>query len=300
MANIIDPAWALKTSSLLVPTSSAAVEPTVVPDPPEYQLVGETGSTTLWIVFAIQFIASVAFILLAWRVPVQKRLFNIITALITIFASLSYYAMATGDGVALAHFVVTEVHKHAPDTVEEVYRQVYFARYIDWAVTTPLLLLDLSFLAGLSGADILVAVVADVIMILTGLFAAFAAEENSKWGWYAISCAAYLFIVYILAVGGRRAVSSKSNATSSLFAAIGGFTLILWTLYPIVWGIADGARKWSVDTEIVAYAILDVLAKPVFGFWLLLAHGKNIPAIEGFWSQGLTGEGNVRLDDEEA
>lgn len=39
-----------------------------------------------------------------------------------------------------------------------------------------------------------------------------------------------------------------------------------------VWGIADGSRKIDVDAEIIAYAVLDVLAKPVFGFWLLFTH----------------------------
>jgi hypothetical protein len=33
----------------------------------------------------------------------------------------------------------------------------------------------------------------------------------------------------------------------------------------------------SVDAEIVAYAILDVLAKPVFGTWLLFTHDR-LPA----------------------
>lgn len=28
----------------------------------------------------------------------------------------------------------------------------------------------------------------------------------------------------------------------------------------------------GLDAEIVAYAVLDVLAKPVFGFWLLFTH----------------------------
>lgn len=39
-----------------------------------------------------------------------------------------------------------------------------------------------------------------------------------------------------------------------------------------IWGIADGSRHIDVDAEIVAYAVLDVLAKPVFGFWLLFTH----------------------------
>ena len=230
----------------------------------------------------------------------QKRLFHVLTSFITTFAAISYFAMATGDGNSYAHIVIRESHKHnIPDTVEHVFRQVFWARYVDWSVTTPLLLLDLAFLAGMDGASILVALVADVIMVLTGLFAAFGKNDGQKWGWYTIACIAYLVIVYQLVVSGRRAVMSKSSSTSKLFASIGGFTLILWTLYPIVWGIGDGARKWSVDAEIVAYAILDVLAKPVFGFWLLFAHGRNATAIEGFWSHGLEGEGALRVGDDE-
>ncbi|PMD17062.1 putative opsin-1 [Hyaloscypha hepaticicola] len=292
-----------KTSKLLVPTPSPTPSvspiPTVIPNVPHYERVGETGTKTLWVVFVLMLLSTLAFVAMSWRVPVQKRLFHVITTMITTFAAISYFAMATGDGNSYAHIVVKEAHKHVPNTIEHVFRQVFWARYVDWSVTTPLLLLDLAFLAGMDGASILVAIVADIIMVLTGLFAAFGKNDGQKWGWYAIACIAYLVIVYQLVVSGRRAVMSKSNSTSKLFASIGGFTLILWTLYPIVWGIGDGARKWSVDAEIIAYAILDVLAKPVFGFWLLFAHGRNATAIEGFWSHGLEGEGALRVGDDE-
>ncbi|KAL2059870.1 hypothetical protein VTL71DRAFT_10025 [Oculimacula yallundae] len=305
---MIDPtqvieAFAKKTSSLLVPTSTHSPHPTalptVLPDVPIYEKVGATGSKTLWVVFFIMFISTLAFYYMAWRTPVQKRLFHIITALITTFATLSYFAMATGDGNSFAHSVVKESHKHTPDTVEHIFRQVFWARYVDWALTTPLLLLDLAFLAGMNGANITVTIVADLIMVLTGLFAAFGHTDGQKWGYYAMGCAAYLVIVYQLVVPGRRAVSAKGNSTAKLFASIGGFTLILWTLYPIVWGIGDGARKWSVDAEIISYAILDVLAKPVFGFWLLFAHSKNASAVEGFWTHGLANEGALRVGDDD-
>jgi len=245
------------------------------------------------------FISTLAFYYLAFRVPVQKRLFHVITALITTFASISYFAMATGDGNSFAHIVVKEAHKHTPDTVEHIFRQVFWARYVDWALTTPLLLLDLAFLAGMNGANITVTIVADLIMVLLGLFAAFGRTDGQKWGYYTIACIAYLVIVYQLVVPGRRAVAAKSNSTAKLFASIGGFTLILWTLYPVVWGIGDGARKWSVDAEIIAYAVLDVLAKPVFGFWLLFAHAKNASAIDGFWAHGLNNEGSLRVGDDD-
>ena len=163
----------------------------------------------------------------------QKRLFHILTAFITTFATLSYYAMAVGDGISLNEITIKHSHDKLPATYDTIFREVYWARYVDWSVTTPLLLLDLSFLAGLSGANILVAVVADVIMILTGLFAGFTIESSPKWGWYAIACIAYLVIVYQLAWNGRAVAANKDSKTATFFAALGGFTLILWTVYPM-------------------------------------------------------------------
>ena len=206
--------------------------------------------------------------------------------------------MATGSGTTYTYIILREIHNHGPDTFQHIFRQVFWARYVDWALTTPLILLDLSFLAGLAGADILVVVAADIIMILTSLFAALASRRAAMWSWYAMACVAYLFIVYVLAMGGRRSASARGPATSKLFVSIGLFTLVVWTLYPIVWGISGGARKWSVDAEVVAYAVLDFAAKPVFGFWLLWAHARDVAPLEGFWSRGLEGEGGVRLDDE--
>lgn len=284
----------LKTSSPIVPL------PTVVPSI-EYQEAGDVGNRTLWVVFVIMLISSLAFYIMAFRVPVQKRMFHILTAFITTFAMISYYAMAVHDGVGKNQIVIKESHKHTPDTTKTVYREVYWARYVDWSVTTPLLLLDLCLLAGLPGANILVAIVADLIMILTGLFAAFTVEEGPKWGYYAIACIAYLVIVYQLAFNGRGVVQNKDKKTATFFSAIAGFTLILWTVYPIIWGIADGSRNINVDSEIVAYAVLDVLAKPVFGFWLLFTHDAmaDTTSIEGFWAHGLAKDGAIRVGDDD-
>ena len=205
------------------------------------------------VVFVIMLISSIAFYVMAFRVPVvsisqalptpsiltnadlpkQKRLFHILTAFITTFATISYFAMAVHDGVGKNEITIKHTQKHFPDTFQTVYREVYWARYVDWSVTTPLLLLDLCLLAGLGGANILVAIVADIIMILTGLFAAFTVEEGPKWGWYAMACIAYLVVVYQLAFNGRGVVQNKDKKTATFFSAIAGFTLILWTIYPM-------------------------------------------------------------------
>lgn len=142
--------------------------------------------------------------------------------------------MAVGDGISSHSAIVTQKHKHGiPDIKHELVRSVYWARYVDWSVTTPLLLLDLALLAGLSGANILVAIVADLVMVLTGLFAALSEDEKSRWGYYAMGCVAYLVIVYQLAIGGRRTVATKDKKTSLFYSSIAGFTLVLWTIYPM-------------------------------------------------------------------
>ena len=149
-------------------------------------------------------------------------------------AAISYFAMASGDGISFHHTRVTVHNKHTINTHVDVYREVYWARYVDWSLTTPLLLLDLSLVAGLNGAHILMAIVADLVMVLTGLFAAFGNEDTpQKWGWYAIACIAYLVIVWHLAVHGRAMAASKGGKVGGFFASIAGFTLILWTAYPM-------------------------------------------------------------------
>lgn len=149
-------------------------------------------------------------------------------------AALSYFAMATGHGAVYHKVVVKERNHHVPDTHHTIFREVFFARYIDWTLTTPLLLLDLALLAGLNGADILVVVFADVVMILTGLFAAFGAEGTpQKWGWYTLACIAYLVVIFQLVWHGRAAAVAKGGKVGSFFTAIGGFTLIIWTVYPM-------------------------------------------------------------------
>ncbi len=69
-----------------------------------------------------------------------------------------------------------------------------------------------------------------------------------------------------------------------------------------VWGIAPLARRTSVDTEILIYAVLDLLVKPLFGSWLLISHRAMAESridLGGYWSQGLSAEGRIRIGDED-
>ena len=177
-------------------------------------------------------LSSALFALLSWNVPVARRAFHVITTLTTIIAAVSYFAMASGHATGYNCIIVRQHHKHVPDTYHDDCREVFWARYVDWSLTTPLLVLELCLLAGVDGAHTLMAIVANLIMTLSGLFAAFGhAHTAQKWGWYAISCVAYLFVIWHVAIHGSRVAKTRGGKVKKLFGLLAVFALILWTVY---------------------------------------------------------------------
>ncbi len=56
----------------------------------------------------------------------------------------------------------------------------------------------------------------------------------------------------------------------------------------------------SVDSEIIAYVVRDVLAKGVFGTWLLFSLRQTPESnveVGGYWAHGVATEGVIRLGD---
>lgn len=70
----------------------------------------------------------------------------------------------------------------------------------------------------------------NVSQIATGLFAGLADEP---WGWYAISCLAFLFVIWHLVLNGGANATAKGPKLRTFFVSIAAYTLILWTAYPM-------------------------------------------------------------------
>jgi bacteriorhodopsin len=169
--------------------------------------------------------------------------------------------MATGLGVTETH---SSAHGHT-------YRQLFFARYIDWFFTTPLLLLDLVLISGLDLGTTIILMGADVAMIVTGLFGALDGS-HFKWGWFLAGCAFMVVILVGLLQHGRRAAFARSNEVGNLYAGLAGYLLVLWWAYPIVWLLSEGKGRISSDFEVLVYAILDIAAKILFSIVIFVKH----------------------------
>ena len=90
-------------------------------------------------------------------------------------------------------------------------RQFYSARHINWAFTTPFLLLTLALLAMYfgprRGAAVTGLLLAGVLMIVMGFFLGAPITAEPKWLWFAMSCGA--------GGGAMRAVAGLSGANCS-------------------------------------------------------------------------------------
>ena len=42
-----------------------------------------------------------------------------------------------------------------------------------------------------------------------------------------------------------------------------------WFCYPIVWIVSEGTGTLSVDGEVIIYAVLDIIAKALLGFFII-------------------------------
>ncbi len=218
----------------------------------------DTGTTTvLWIVSAIMIVAALAFTFMQRNASTESKHFYYASSFIALTAATLYFAMASGAG----------------GVIQPGGHVFLFGRYIDWAITTPLLLLDLALVglpryAGRS-ALIIWLLGSDVYMIATG-FAAAAIRSEYRWAWFGVSSVAFLVILYII-VGQLGPIARRRDPiVGRHFRTLSIMLLVLWFCYPIVWALGtEGFGVFNTFAATVLYGILDVLAKVAYGFILL-------------------------------
>ncbi|KAJ9115428.1 hypothetical protein QFC22_005185 [Naganishia vaughanmartiniae] len=85
--------------------------------------------------------------------------------------------------------------------------------------------------------------------------------------WNKICCAALIYIWVILLGPALKSSAALGPDFRNAYLRSAAYLSFIWALYPIAWGLADGANVISPDAEMIFYGILDLLAKPVFTLW---------------------------------
>ncbi|RCU47601.1 rhodopsin [Haloplanus salinus] len=164
-------------------------------------------------------------------------------AIIPGFAGLSYAGMALGLG-----------------TVEVGGTTLAGLRYVDWLVTTPLLVGYIGYVAGASRQSIAGIMIADALMIVVGA-GAVVSDGLLKWGLFVVSSCFHLSLFgYLYVVFPRQVPDAPMQR--GLFSLLTNHIGLLWIAYPFVWlmGPAGLGYAGAVGVSLI-YVFLDVLAK---------------------------------------
>jgi len=165
-------------------------------------------------------------------------------------------------------------------------RAIWYVRFIEWIITTPMLLSFLFLGSGVASSDLFVVSFMGIFAFVTLLVGALVTSVY-KWGFYAFSVASIFYIFYEFFVPGPATARNLGTRHLNAFRS-GTFILALtFVLYEIAWGVSEGGNVISPTGEMIFYGILDLLSKPVFLFWQI----SRVNAIEygsyGFGANGV-------------
>ncbi|WP_034553162.1 bacteriorhodopsin, partial [Carnobacterium funditum] len=174
-----------------------------------------------------------------------------IAIFIPVWSALAYFSIAIGQG-----------------SLETSERTVYFARYLDWVFTTPLLLVALALTAMYytkkNISIILSLVFLDVIMIVSGLIASFS-ENAVKYIWYSIGVAALIIIFYIVWVPLMNIAKESDLKLYNHYKNAALYLSLFWIGYPTVWLLGpSGLGIVSEFIDILAFILLPIFSKVGF------------------------------------
>lgn len=157
-------------------------------------------------------------------------------------------------------------------------------RYLDWVLTTPLLLLEFGIIASLAGAPRGITyrlVLADLVMIITGYFGEIGVPGSAgNYMNFTISSLAWIYIAYTIWI------LKPTKGTAAIKASIENmkkFVVIGWVIYPIGTAIQEflelsGSDAKTIELAVCLAAIIfvfaDVINKVGFGIVALKAVKK--------------------------
>ncbi|KTR58464.1 rhodopsin [Exiguobacterium indicum] len=184
-----------------------------------------------------------------------------VAALVTFVAAIHYYFMkqAVGESGLLSEIdgFPTEI------------------RYIDWLVTTPLLLIKFPLLLGLKGGKgrslLTKLVIADIIMIIGGYIGessinlAGGFTQLGLWA-YVVGCIAWFYIIYLLFTNVTKAAQDKPEPIRKALLQMRLFILIGWAIYPVGYAVTLFAP--GIEVQLVReliYNFADLINKVGFG-----------------------------------
>lgn len=217
--------------------------------------LSDAGSDWLWAVTAIYIVSFLAYFALSFKPRNNERIFHYLFTIALFVGAIAYFSIASG----IAYSVIPTQRNLG----RALSYQIYFAKYINWVVAFPIIILALGLMSGVSWATILFNIFLAWIWIISYLCSAYT-TTSYKWGFFGFGTFAYLMLAFQTLHPGR--TSAARLGLSRDYLMLAGWVNFLWMLYPIAYGISDGGNVVGVTGSFIFFGILDVLLIPGLAF----------------------------------
>ncbi|CZT14318.1 related to HSP30 heat shock protein Yro1p [Ramularia collo-cygni] len=231
--------------------------------------ITEDGSDYYYAYCAFSGFMAILILGLARRKRRTDRIFYYLCATINIMMCLSYYAMGSNLGMTP---IDVEFHRTWPRVRGDA-REIFWVRYVQWFINTPLILSILLLPTSLPAPKFLFTLFLNQTMIIMGLVGAVTSTKY-KWGFFGFGCAALFYVLFTLLFSARKHARRHGKEVTRIYMIGIIYQFILWICYPICWGVSDGGNVIAPDSEAVYYGILDILAVPFFSIMVLILTRK--------------------------
>ncbi|CAM1510553.1 Fc.00g008880.m01.CDS01 [Cosmosporella sp. VM-42] len=213
------------------------------------------GSDWLWAVTAIYIASFIGLLCLCFVAHESQRVFHYIFTIALLVGSVTYYAQASDLGWSIV--------QQTDQLSNGMTRQIFFARYINWSVSFPSIVLALGLLSGISWTTIFCNIFIAWLWVLTYLAAAYTTTDY-KWGFFAFGTFSWI-ILAMSTLNESREEAERLGITRD-YMILASIPNLLWALYPVAFGLSDGGNVLGVTGSFIFFGILDVLMVPVLTF----------------------------------
>ncbi|EED23987.1 protein FDD123, putative [Talaromyces stipitatus ATCC 10500] len=211
------------------------------------EALSQHGSDWLWAVTAIYIVAFFFTLIPCFTTPESDRVFHYLLTMTLLVGSVTYFAQASDLGwISLEDSNTT--------------RQIFYARYINWAVLFPSWALALGLLSGVSWTTIILNIFCAWYWVLTYLVCALVSTDY-KWGFFTFGTFAYIILAMSTLNESREAAERLGIVRDYMTLSV--IVNVLWICYPIAFGLSDGGNVIRVTGGFVFFGVLDVLLGPV-------------------------------------
>ncbi|QNE40018.1 hypothetical protein F1C16_10835 [Hymenobacter sp. NBH84] len=213
----------------------------------------------------------------------EHRITRVMGAIIAAVAGLSYYFIQDYYRHMLADLSALGTEAERQELIRTSYNAIGQYRYMDWAVTTPLLLLKMVSMLRVEPSKakgaITALLLADFFMVLTGyigeqqLDAAGHILVGPKLFWGAVSTVGYLVVPFVLYRLWNRFKDQAKPIERKSFKIIALSTVTTWGVYPLgyVLSVLDIDMNWIH----LSFSVADIINKVGLSVVVYLA-GKTL------------------------